>query len=236
MQTKQFLWKPVAGPGHELSGCDQNKPAEAGCGAGSSLQPSAGFSPLLLAAARQFVAGRWLAPAALAVGAAMLPVSTHAAQRGGIPHLASSPATRTAGSEVLITDTGSTNTTGYSIAVQTSGLVSYRVTRHSTGNMDALKVKRVPKALAQKLFRDLKAAMPLAQLPITHRFKSASFGTALFVEYNKQRTPDLTSPADARGQAIRADVLGVASALHLKNAPRRPVRMDVPGLGYLNRR
>ena len=48
--------------------------------------------------------------------------------------------------------------------------------------------------------------MPLAQLPVTHGVKSVSFGTSTYIEYKGQRTPDLSSPADARGRALQADI------------------------------
>jgi hypothetical protein len=125
---------------------------------------------------------------------------------------------------VQITNTGSTNTMGYRILIPLAGAdygsVSYylRAGMVSTGQ-DGSKV--VPKSILRKLARDIHKAMPLSQLPVNNTAKSASFGTSLYVMYHGQSTLDLSSPADARGKALAADVKNIVATLGLTNLPRR---------------
>lgn len=125
----------------------------------------------------------------------------------------------TLGSPITITNSGSTNTTGYSIQVSSTGQVSYRI----LGSMQAAPTHsaHVSPSLAKRLYQDAHAAQPLSALPVTHMIKSVSFGTSTYVMYKGQRTPDLSAPATAPGKALAADVTAVVAALHLKNEPRR---------------
>ena len=76
-----------------------------------------------------------------------------------------------------------------------------------------------------KLFQDLNAAMPLTSLPVRHGMRSASFGTATYITYRGQKSPDLTFASDPRTVALKADIDSITKTLHVGNAPRRPISM-----------
>jgi hypothetical protein len=129
----------------------------------------------------------------------------------------------------VILNTGSTNAPGYRIVVERAGDVEYvigglRNTMHADTGQTA------------KLFNALASGMPLSQLGSARCMKSASFGTAMFVYWNHQRSPDLTCPGDDRAKAVYAsvstfvDALGITRrVLHpLPNEPRRPIPEPSP--------
>jgi hypothetical protein len=122
----------------------------------------------------------------------------------------------------VIENTGSTNTQGYRITISATGKAEYMATERR-GSVVEGKAQSVTvgASLAQRLLRDLKAAMPLSTLPVRHGMKSASFGTSTYVEYQGQRSPDLSFPGNAKAQALHDDAGDIARALHLGNAPRR---------------
>src|ERR1700730_1777447 len=123
----------------------------------------------------------------------------------------------------VILNTGSTNSSGYRIVVQESGIAEYIT--------DATRAEvRVPASIASKFFGDLHAAAPLQNLPHVPCMKSISFGTSLFVYWDHSRSPDLSCPSDERGKALEFDAQTVAAALHIPNAPGAPVmRPLIPG-------
>lgn len=57
-----------------------------------------------------------------------------------------------------------------------------------------------------KFWKALSSALPLTSLPSAHCFKSVSFGSALFVEIDGQRSPDLSCPnqPDPRASALQS--------------------------------
>jgi hypothetical protein len=112
----------------------------------------------------------------------------------------------------VILNTGSTNTIGYRIVVDSSGRAEYV---HAGGRSSA----RIPAQIAAKLFADLRAAMPLSSIHVLPCMKSASFGTSTFIWWSGQRSLDLSCPSDAKSQALNDDVMAVARALHLAAAP-----------------
>jgi hypothetical protein len=129
----------------------------------------------------------------------------------------------------VILDTGSTNTLGYRIVVQRNGAVEYIIGGvRNTARADA--------GQTEKLFKALMAGMPLSQLNIARCMKSASFGTAMFVYWNHQRSPDMTCPADDRTRSVYASVAGFVDALGitrrvshpLPNEPHRPIPEPSP--------
>ncbi len=97
---------------------------------------------------------------------------------------------------VLIVNSGSTNTAGFRIVVERSGQARYTATSrrfspqaHQPPNTVQKQLSRV---LLQRLYSDLEAAKPLSALPEPHCMKSASFGFSLTVEFNGEKTPDLS--------------------------------------------
>jgi hypothetical protein len=117
--------------------------------------------------------------------------------------------------QATIENTGSTNTLGVKIVVNPGGsaqtLVQGQEARTTTINSD----------LSDRLFRDLKAFSPLSALPANHCFKSASFGTSLYVEYNGERSPDLNcpTPAGSKLAQLQKDVNEIVQAVHWKPQP-----------------
>ncbi len=123
-----------------------------------------------------------------------------------------------------IENTGSTNTSGYSITLSSSG-TKYHVAAVSNGGSERNSETGNREPLGQQVrqfFTDLNAAMPLTGLPAGRGMRSASFGTRTFVTYQGQKSPDLTFSSDPRTAALKADIAVIASAMRCRNAPRRP--------------
>lgn len=124
--------------------------------------------------------------------------------------------------DALILNTGSTNTTGYLVYVSPKGSAQiYIRTMHSGG--DNFAVAALPQSQVKKLFHDLTAAMPLTKMHTRRGMRSTSFGTATYITYKGQRSPDLTFGGDARANALKADIDAILRTLHLSNALRRPL-------------
>ncbi len=127
----------------------------------------------------------------------------------------------------VIDNTGSTNTFGYTITV-TATKGTYHISSVSNGGKDTSNEAGMPSGvqpLVAHLFTDLNAAMPLTSLPVRHGMRSASFGTRTTITYKGQTSPDLTFASDPRSAALKADVDSITKALHVGNAPRRPIVM-----------
>ena len=125
----------------------------------------------------------------------------------------------------VIENTGSTNTSGYTITLTSTG-DKYHVASISNSGNDRNSEKGNKEPLGQQVrqfFADLSAAMPLTGLPAGHGMRSASFGTRTFITYQGQRSPDLTFSADPRTAALKADIAAIASAMRCHDSPRRPV-------------
>ncbi|MGI4791459.1 MAG: hypothetical protein ACRYFS_21735 [Janthinobacterium lividum] len=138
-----------------------------------------------------------------------------------------------------IVNTGSTNTFGYKITVASTKAGSFSFVTLTNGatspagkpivvtvqesrflrasGMDSLGQR------AQQFFADLDAAMPLTGLPARHGMRSASFGTATYITYKGQKSPDLTFAGDPRTSALKTDIDAITKTLHIGNMPRRPM-------------
>jgi hypothetical protein len=99
---------------------------------------------------------------------------------------------------ITVVDTGSTNRLGLRVTVDASGDATVEQRRSAPRQV------KLPHAIVNRLLRDVEIAGPLASLPARHCFKSASFGSKLFVEVNGATSPDLSCPggADARAEAL----------------------------------
>ncbi|CAF0916158.1 unnamed protein product [Adineta steineri] len=103
---------------------------------------------------------------------------------------------------IVITNSGSTNTAGYVITVQPNGRCSWKVTPHgahllmSTTPSSTTTQTSIQLSLARtkNMFQIAQEAQPFNQYPSTGCIKSVSFGTTLHVAYNGQQTPDLSCP------------------------------------------
>jgi hypothetical protein len=119
--------------------------------------------------------------------------------------IALSAATETA----VIVDSGSTNTAGFKIVVEKSGKAVYTESART-----AAIHRKISGDLVRRLFADLEAGKPLADLPHRACMKSASFGTTMTIEFSGQTTPDLScrNGADGKLQALIDDADQVVKA------------------------
>jgi hypothetical protein len=127
--------------------------------------------------------------------------------------------------QVSIIDSGSTNRPGVTITVDQAGnaVVELRGSQPQSAKLS--------EQLCEQLMRDVKAAGTLSTLPVQHCMKSASFGSSLYVEFNGDRSPDVScSPQpDPRSAALHKDASDILQAvrnqLHLPMLrTARPVR------------
>lgn len=109
-----------------------------------------------------------------------------------------------------IVDSGSTNTSGYTIKVWSDGNAA-----------TSSKPFEISPSLTARFFADLKAARDghaRAQLCM----KSASFGTSTHVHWHGWTSPDLDCPpGDKLTSAILSDVNAIRAAGHVTAAPLR---------------
>jgi hypothetical protein len=123
-----------------------------------------------------------------------------------------------AGQTVEIVNSGSTNTAGYSITVEKSGRAEY-VSRPRRGQAPRKVQKEISRALAERLFRDVAAARPLAELPVRHCAKSVSFGTRTTVIWGGEESPDLSCGGEnRRAEALAADAGAVVKVFESQGA------------------
>ena len=100
---------------------------------------------------------------------------------------------RAAGDAVIV-NSGSTNTEGFRIVVEQSGKAVYTQTPRKSDTQVKSRSLDLPQALVKRLYSDLDAGKPLAELPGGHCMKSASFGSSLTIEFAGEKTPDLSCP------------------------------------------
>ena len=128
--------------------------------------------------------------------------------------------------QALVIDSGSTNRPGITITVEESGNATAQ-----PRNGEAKTLTLDPQ-LCQALMKDIKAAGTLSALPEHHCPKSVSFGSSLFVEFNGDRSPDLScnNPPDERAAALQKDANGILQAVRAQLGPMRmrPVRPVKP--------
>jgi len=135
-----------------------------------------------------------LALAVPTVALAVAPVPYVAVPRGG----------------AVILNTGSTNTLGYRIALGRDGSATYVQPGRAPQR------GRLPTAVANKFWSDVRSGMPLSQIHAGTCMKSASFGISLFVWWHGQRSNDLSCPLDDRARGLAADATTIANALGIK--------------------
>jgi hypothetical protein len=102
--------------------------------------------------------------------------------------------------DVLIRNSGSTNTAGYSIVIHPDYTADV-----ADGRGGTIK-KTVGAPQAKWLFDRLKADMPFEQLGGGHCMKSASFGSYTTIAYNGERTPDLQCPGGPETRELNRTV------------------------------
>ena len=109
--------------------------------------------------------------------------------------------------DAVIVSSGSTNTPGFRIVVERSGKTFYTPMPRKSDTQAKSRSLNLPQALVTRLYSDLDAGKPLAELPRGGCMKSASFGSSLTVEFAGERTPDLSCPdhGNPRLQALIKD-------------------------------
>ncbi len=115
---------------------------------------------------------------------------------------------------LTIVNSGSTNMAGYRIEVLPNGNMAYASGTSITSGT-------LPAAVTQKLFGDVRAAVPFAQLGLKPCPKSASFGSTTVLTYKNQTTPDISCPGSAKAGVLYADVQTVRQAAGVNLIPRR---------------
>jgi hypothetical protein len=118
------------------------------------------------------------------------------------------PAGSVADGGALISNSGSTNTLPYTIALRPDGSAVVTVGA-------ATRRQSVPRADAAELFAELRDAMPLGGLTHAHCMRSASFGTSTTVTFGGEATPDLNCPGDPASRGLAAGVARVVDDLAL---------------------
>lgn len=111
--------------------------------------------------------------------------------------------------QISVIDSGSTNFLGVTVTVDQSGNAT--VTQPGVPPQST----KLSVQLAQQLIDDAKAAGTLSALPEQHCAKSASFGSSLYVEFNGDRSPDIScSPqSDPRSAALQKDANDILQAV-----------------------
>ena len=93
--------------------------------------------------------------------------------------------------QATIIDTGSTNRPDLQITIDANGNA-----RAESRGVEPHAVE-LNSRLCRRFLSSLQSAAPLSALPAAHCMKSASFGSRLFIEYNGERTPDLSCPVQS---------------------------------------
>jgi hypothetical protein len=119
----------------------------------------------------------------------------------------------------VIHNSGSTNTSGYSIKLWSNGrgeLTMGRGPGWGTG-----RVFELDQSVAERFFSNVKAARQDPGTP-GHCMKSASFGTSTTVQWHGWSSPDLQCPPlSSAVQAVAADVRDIQQAASIGNQLRR---------------
>lgn len=75
-------------------------------------------------------------------------------------------------------------------------------------------------ALAEKLFADAEAAMPLSGLPVAHCAKSVSFGTSRYIWFRGEKSPDISCASrNEKVASLKYDFAKVMSAATFEHQP-----------------
>ena len=110
--------------------------------------------------------------------------------------------------QATVEDTGSTNRIGLKVTFDRDGHATVEPRQGETQHIN------LPGAMCHRFMHDVEAAGPMNELPAVHCVKSVSFGSRTFVEFNGNRSPDLSCPAteDARSLALQKDANEILQA------------------------
>jgi len=119
----------------------------------------------------------------------------------------------TTAASAVFENSGSTNLTGYSIAVEPDG--------HATVSAGGkLTTSTVQAATVKTLFAQLAAAGPLDQLPVERCMKSASFGSSTYIAWHGKRSPDLSCGAGPAASNLMETFGQIKLQLHVEPVVR----------------
>lgn len=107
--------------------------------------------------------------------------------------------------QATIIDTGSTNRPGLQVTIGANGMG-----RVETRGVEPHNV-RLDRHLCARFLSSLQAIAPLHTLPAAHCMKSVSFGSRLYVEYQGERSPDLSCPVqqDSQVETLKQHALAI---------------------------
>lgn len=115
---------------------------------------------------------------------------------------------------VVIHNSGSTNSYGYTIAVWSNGDARIELSNRAATTASPPRMAAVPRALAERLIADAREAKR-RRPPAMHCMKSASFGTTETILYHGWLSPDVTCASSAIVERLHADAQSIVEALHL---------------------
>ena len=119
-----------------------------------------------------------------------------------------------------IVDSGSTNTSGFTIVVRSDGSATVAVQQNATQSPTP-KPFTLSQAMATRFFADLAAAKK-GNATTVPCMKSASFGTTLRITWQGWTSPDLSCPPkDSLGAALISDVQAIRKAAGIGTVPLR---------------
>ena len=114
----------------------------------------------------------------------------------------------TSSSHATIEDTVPTNRPGLRVTFDHDG---HATVEQRNGQIDQVKLGG---GLCSQFMRDLKEVGPLATIPARHCMKSVSFGSRLFIEFEGDKSPDLSCPGEPEPRigALQKDAQQILAA------------------------
>jgi len=122
--------------------------------------------------------------------------------------------------EVLIVNTGTSSNNPYQITVSKSGHATFtklprpehKIAVETTLMLDSPsepESAQIPAALVVRFFLDLNSSFPLSKLPVERCDPQGSPGSATYISYGSQRTPDLSCSKNRNSRALYDDVIAI---------------------------
>lgn len=97
--------------------------------------------------------------------------------------------------QATVIDSGSTNRPGLRVTVDAQGHATVVEKSGETHHVN------LSQPMCTEFLHHVTGAVPLSNIPAHHCFKSVSFGSSLFIEYQGERSPDLSCPGASNNEA-----------------------------------